>query len=122
MVCIFSVNPHYAQRSNKSDDIPFLVGPEEVEDFIIDFSNIRIAEEIGRGAFGVVHRGIVPNLDPNELRTEVAVKLCKGKGWKAFIEARVDYLWGMYSSKQMNSERRHPHGMTCSTPPQQLLW
>ena len=49
-----------------------------MEGLVVDVEQIRIAEEIGRGAFGVVHRGIVHNLEAGQLQTEVALKWSKG--------------------------------------------
>ena len=50
-----------------------------MEDFTIDISDFRMAEEIGNGSFGVVHRGMIKNFEAGELFTEVAVKQPKGK-------------------------------------------
>ena len=56
-----------------------LFSPEEMEDFTIDINDFRMAEEIGHGSFGVVHRGVIKNFEAGGLVTEVAVKRPKGK-------------------------------------------
>eukprot|EP00117_Sycon_ciliatum_P015075 scpid33208/ scgid4712/ Fibroblast growth factor receptor 2 len=55
----------------------FLIDENSMEGLVVDVEQIRIAEEIGRGAFGVVHRGIVHNLEAGQLQTEVALKWSK---------------------------------------------
>ena len=69
-----------------------LVTVADVGDFAVDINDVRIAEEIGRGAFGVVHRGVVNNLEQGELRTEVALKWSRGKFCKSRETNQCTYL------------------------------
>lgn len=79
------------QTSHGLEAVPLLLTPEHLGDFVVDIANVRIAEEIGRGAFGVVHRGIVQNLEHGELRTEVALKWSKGKHMPPISLCRVNH-------------------------------
>ena len=73
-----------------------MVNADYLAEFIVDIGNIRIAEEVGQGAFGIVHRGIVHDLEPGQRQTDVALKLTRGMVFFVFLMTLYHIL---YASK-----------------------
>ena len=66
--------------SSETTSQTMILNIQDVEEYLVDINLIQIEEEIGHGAFGVVHRGVVQS-DSGVLGVgdEVALKLTKGK-------------------------------------------
>eukprot|EP00117_Sycon_ciliatum_P015688 scpid31278/ scgid15434/ Fibroblast growth factor receptor 4; PFR4 len=56
---------------------PFYINEDTMQGYVVKMEQIKIGEEIGRGAFGIIHHGVAMNVDGLDPHTEVALKWAK---------------------------------------------
>eukprot|EP00117_Sycon_ciliatum_P026612 scpid71116/ scgid21808/ Fibroblast growth factor receptor 4 len=95
--------------SSETTSQTMILNIQDVEEYLVDINLIQIEEEIGHGAFGVVHRGVVQS-DSGVLGVgdEVALKLTKDN---SHVSSTVELLKEVTALKAIG-RKPHPNVMS----------